>query len=65
MIRADLSGKKALVTGGASGIGFGAVSLFARLGASVASNNLPNNPLLAETVANLRAEGLESGLKAR
>lgn len=47
------------MTGGASGIGFGAVSLFARLGASVASNDLPNNPLLAETVANLRAEGLE------
>jgi 3-oxoacyl-[acyl-carrier protein] reductase len=59
MIRADLSGKKVLVTGGASGIGFGTVSLFARLGATVASNDLPGNPQLAQTVADLRAEGLE------
>jgi 3-oxoacyl-[acyl-carrier protein] reductase len=59
MIRADLSGKKALVTGGASGIGFGAVGMFARMGATVAVNDLPDNPQLDKAVADLRAEGLE------
>ena len=33
MITADLTGKKALVTGSASGIGLGTAELFARLGA--------------------------------
>ena len=59
MIRADLSGKKALVTGGAAGIGSSTASLFARMGATVAINDLPGNPQLAETVAGLESEGLE------
>jgi 3-oxoacyl-[acyl-carrier protein] reductase len=59
MISADLSGKRALVTGGASGIGLGTVSMFAQMGATVAINDLPGNPQLDQTVADLRAEGLE------
>ena len=59
MISADLSGKRALVTGGASGIGLGTVSMFAQMGATVAINDLPGNPQLDKTVVDLRAEGLE------
>ncbi len=58
MISADLTGRKALVTGGASGIGLGTVELFARSGATVAINDLAGNPRLEETVGRLRAEGL-------
>ena len=36
----DLSGRRALVTGGASGIGLGAVRALARCGARVAINDL-------------------------
>lgn len=41
----DLSGKKVLVTGGASGIGLGAVEAFLRCGATVAINDLPGAKL--------------------
>ena len=58
MISADLEGRKALVTGGASGIGLGTVELFARSGATVAINDLAGNPRLEEAVERLRAEGL-------
>src|SRR5919202_667967 len=44
MITADLGGKTALVTGGSSGIGLAAVELFARCGATVAMNHLPDDP---------------------
>ena len=53
----DLQGRKALVTGGASGIGLGAVEAFLRCGASVAINDLPGSPNLAEQVERLRAAG--------
>jgi len=53
----DLKGKKALVTGGASGIGLGAVRAFLRCGATVAINDLPGSPRLAEQVGALKAEG--------
>ena len=58
MISADLEGRKALVTGGASGIGLGTVELFARSGATVAVNDLAGNPRLEEAVERLRGEGL-------
>jgi 3-oxoacyl-[acyl-carrier protein] reductase len=53
----DLQGRKALVTGGASGIGLGTVEAFLRCGASVAINDLPGSPHLAEQIERLRAAG--------
>ena len=43
----DLKGKRALITGGASGIGLGAVQAFLRCGASVAVNDLADDRLTA------------------
>jgi 3-oxoacyl-[acyl-carrier protein] reductase len=57
MITADLRGKAALVTGGASGIGLAAVEMFSRGGAAVALNHLPDDPRGAEQVARLKAQG--------
>ena len=57
MITADLSGKVALVTGGASGIGLATVERLARNGAKIAINDLAGNPRLEQEVARLRAAG--------
>jgi 3-oxoacyl-[acyl-carrier protein] reductase len=55
----DLKGKKVLVTGASSGIGLATVETFARLGATVALNYLPNDPRGArEIVDRLNKEGL-------
>jgi 3-oxoacyl-[acyl-carrier protein] reductase len=53
MITADLAGRKALVTGGASGIGLAAVEALLRCGAAVAVNYLPadaRGPVVVQTL---------------
>jgi 3-oxoacyl-[acyl-carrier protein] reductase len=56
MITVDLEGKRALVTGGASGIGLATTRLFARCGAAVAVNHLPADGRTAALVATLMQE---------
>jgi 3-oxoacyl-[acyl-carrier protein] reductase len=55
MISYDLKGKAALVTGGASGIGFATATILARGGAAVAINFLAGDPRGPEAVAKLHA----------
>ena len=57
MIRYELAGKTALVTGGASGIGLATATQIARAGATVAINFLADDPRGPEAVARLKAEG--------
>ncbi len=57
MITADLTGKAALVTGGASGIGLATVEAFARCGATVAMNFLRDDPRGPEQVNRLKGVG--------
>jgi 3-oxoacyl-[acyl-carrier protein] reductase len=60
MIRYDLAGKTALVTGGASGIGLATATQIARDGATVAINFLADDPRGPEAVARLNAEGFKA-----
>lgn len=59
LITYHLKGKRAAVTGGASGIGLGTVERLARSGAAVAMLDLPGNARLEAETRRLRAEGLE------
>jgi 3-oxoacyl-[acyl-carrier protein] reductase len=57
MITADLRGKAALVTGGASGIGLATVELFLLSGAKVAMNHLPDDARARTEIERFRAHG--------
>jgi 3-oxoacyl-[acyl-carrier protein] reductase len=57
MISYNLSGRAALVTGGASGIGLATATLLARAGAAVALNFLPGDVRGKDAVARLKAAG--------
>lgn len=59
MIKADLAGKRTLVTGAASGIGLATAELFAQCGAKVALNDLPGNPALDREVERLSSAGYD------
>jgi 3-oxoacyl-[acyl-carrier protein] reductase len=60
MIRYDLTGKTALVTGGASGIGLATATMLAGFGCTVAVNHLPDDPRGPEAVAKLNASGAQA-----
>jgi 3-oxoacyl-[acyl-carrier protein] reductase len=62
MITYDLTGKTALVTGGASGIGFATAKMLAGFGATVAVNFLADDPRGPEAVDKINAQGQASGL---
>jgi 3-oxoacyl-[acyl-carrier protein] reductase len=60
MIRYDLAGKTALVTGGASGIGLATAAMLGRNGATVAINYLADDARGPEAVEKLKAAGVKA-----
>lgn len=59
MISANLKGKKALITGGASGLGLGVSNLFTEMGCTVALGDMPGSKRMVAEVARLSNEGHE------
>jgi 3-oxoacyl-[acyl-carrier protein] reductase len=59
MITADLSGKTAIVTGGASGVGLATVAMLARNGAKVAMNHRASNQSAGREIERLKGKGLD------
>lgn len=59
MIRYDLAGKTALVTGAASGIGLATATMLASNGCRVAINHLADDPRGPQSVAALQAQGFD------
>lgn len=57
MITYNLTGKAALITGAATGVGFATAEMLLRFGARVAVNYLPGDPRGAEAVAALQELG--------
>jgi len=60
MIRYDLKGRTALVTGGATGIGFATAAMLGRNGARVAINFLSDDARGPAALAELKAAGIEA-----
>ncbi|MBL6945522.1 MAG: SDR family oxidoreductase [Rhodospirillales bacterium] len=54
-----MTGRKVLVTGGASGIGLSCVRLLAGMGARVALNHLPEDPIAKDALGELTDAGLD------
>jgi 3-oxoacyl-[acyl-carrier protein] reductase len=59
MVRYELKGKAAIVTGAASGIGLATATILARAGVAVALNFLPDDARGPDQVEKLKAEGLK------
>ena len=60
MIRADIAGKAALITGAASGIGYAAAQLFGSCGAAVVLADIVPQETLDQAASRLHQDGIEA-----
>ena len=60
MLRYDLKGKTALVTGAASGIGLATAAMLGRNGAKVAINFLPDDARGPKVIDQLKGQGIDA-----